>query len=441
MLLLEVRIHAWTFPSRLSNLLFNKPKDFAAKLEVEYKEDLEDHGLKPAWIDDDDEEFDAKIIPNANIQGLYKDALKRKYENLMGTPNWAKLRKKSKTDGEEDEEILRTVGHLQKTKTAGLPKDFIEIQKFPKITGSKSAKQSITCLQFHPTASVALVGSHLGEMSLVSIGGDVNNQLHSFKLSKFRPSTAMFTPDGSEAYIASKSDHKYYVYNLLKAEAKLVSLPHAVRRPHVFVMSPNGKYLAAADSFDEVFIISTASKELLRSLKHNNDIQDVAFSHDSAKLYSYCKGGEVCIWNLTTYRVIKKFYDHGCVTASCLAVSPCGRLLATGSGEGIVNIYETNNLESTDPLPIKTVENLNTKITHMSFNSATEILAISSSFYPNAVKLVHIPSYHVFANYPQQGLNLGQVERVSFSPNSGYMAAGNNRACAFLYRLKHYKNY
>lgn len=428
------------FGFRLSNLLFNKPEDFADKLKSEVKEGLE-ADLKPAWVDDDDEEIDAKIIPNANIQGLYKDSLKRKYENLMGTPNWAKLHKKSKTDSEEDEQILRTVGHLQKSQATGLPKDFLEINKLPKITGSKSDKQSITCLQFHPKASVALVGSHLGDMSLVSIGGEVNNELHSFKLHKFRPSTAMFNPNGSEAYIASKSSHNYCVYNLVKAEAKLISLPHAVRRPNIFVMSPNGKYFAVADSYDEVFLISTASKELLQSLKHNNDIQDIAFSNESDKLYSYCKQGEVCIWDLSTYRVVKKFYDHGCVTASCITISPCGRLLATGSGEGIVNVYETKHLESAEPMPLKIIQNLSTKVTHMAFNSTSEILAVSSSFYPNAVKLVHIPSYHVFANFPQQGLNLGQVERVSFSPNSGYMAAGNNRACAFLYRLKHYKNY
>lgn len=424
---------------RLSNLLFNKSKNIIEKLKSAKK--LEpDIDTKPAWRDDDDEEFHANIIPNITSKAAYSEKLKQKYENLMETPGWAKLNKKEKLVDEDD--IIRTVGHLQKKKSTSLRKDILDIKTFPKINSETGNEGPIiSCVEFHPKQSVSLVAGQSGVVSLFCIGGDVNNKLHSFKLKKFKVSTAQFTPDGSEVFITSKLSHNYCIYNLVKAEPKLVQLPPVVKKPSIFQLSSDGQYIAAAIGYDEVYLISTQSRELLRSLKNNTKTEAVAFSHDNKQLYCYGTQGEVTIWDLATFRVVKKFYDNGCVTASCITASQCGRLLATGSGEGIVNVYETSNLTTTDPLPLKSISNLRTKITSLQFNSTSEILAMSSGYFPNAVKLVHIPSYHVFSNFPKPSSNLYQVDRVSFSPNSGFMALGNNKGCAFLYRLKHYKNY
>ncbi|XP_030027745.2 U3 small nucleolar RNA-associated protein 18 homolog [Manduca sexta] len=432
--------------ARLSQLLFSKTENFAQKLKVNTTSvsEHEDQELdkKPAWIDDDDENFGANIIPNVKSKAFYKEKLQQKYSTLVGTPNWAKLNKKIKKDDESDDQILRTVGHLHKKKSENLPKDFLELKNFPRLNAqTKNEGPNITCIEFHPTMSVSLVAGQSGVVSLFSIGGDVNNKLHSFKLKNWKISAAHFSPDGSEAYIASKNNHSYCIYDLVKAESKLVQLPQISKRPNIFVLSPNGKYLATSDCLDEVYLICAASKELLRILKHNTNVTSVIFSHDSKSLYSYGCQGEVTMWDLSTYRPLRKFYDNGCVTASCIQISPCGRLLATGSGEGIVNVYQTSNLNTSEPLPLKTISNLTTKITNLRFNASSEILSATSSFYPNAVKLIHIPSYHVFANFPIHTQNYHQVETVNFSPNSGYMAMGNNKGYAYLFRLKYYKNY
>ncbi|XP_021186936.3 U3 small nucleolar RNA-associated protein 18 homolog [Helicoverpa armigera] len=427
--------------AKVSQLLFNKTKKFVENLNPKSNEEPS-VDLKPAWVDEDDDNFRANIIPNVNSTNLYTEKLKQKYETLMGTPSWAKLNKKTKKDQEEDE-ILRTVGHLHSKKSHHLPKDFLEIKKFPQINPPSDSKKStiISCVEFHPKISAALVAGHSGEVSLYSVGGDVNNKLHSFKLNKWRVTAAQFTPDGSEAFIASKMSHAYCVYNLVKAESKMVQLPRAVKNAVFFKMSGDGKYIATCDGYETVYLMCPASKELLKSLKHNTSVASLAFSHDCTQLYCYGVEGEITIWDLSTYRPLKKFYDQGCVTASCMKISPCGKLLVTGSGEGIVNIYQTENITTSDPTPLKVISNLTTKITNLNFNATTEILSASSGFYPNAVKLVHIPSYHVFANFPSPTLNLHQVDTVSFSPNSGYMALGNNKGCAYLYRLKYYKNY
>lgn len=373
-------------------------------------------------------------------QNFYASKLKQKYNTLIGTPSWAELNKKE-NDEDDDHEILRTVGHLQKKKSSGLSKDLLEYKKFPTINSATNNEgQIIQCLEFHPKLSVSLVAGTSGVVSLFSIGGDVNTKLHSFKLKNWIVSSVHFTPDGTEAYIASKKNHNYCVYDLVKAEPKLVQLPKAIKRPSFFKLSSDGKYIATSIGMDEVYIICAKSKELLRSLKNNTNIVSVAFNSTCDKLYCYGVQGEITVWDLPTFKALSKFQDQGCVSASTLETSACGRLLATGSGEGIVNVYEMSNLTSPYPMPLKTVSNLRTRITDITFNGTSEILAISSSYYPNAIKLLQLPSYHVFQNFPNK-LNLYQVQKVSFSPNSGYMAIGNNKGHAFLYRLKHYKNY
>ncbi|KAJ0178756.1 hypothetical protein K1T71_005531 [Dendrolimus kikuchii] len=429
--------------SRFSNLLFNKSKDLAEKLILPGNDNEQNcKTCKVAWVDEDDETFDASIIPNTKSKTLYTEKLKQKYETLIGTPNWANLNRISKDEEDEEEKILRTVGHLKKTKTIGLPNKFLEVKYMPKINSeTENEGPIISRIEFHPKIAVSLVAGQAGNVSLFTIGSDFNNKLHTFKLKKWSIHFAYFTPDGSEAIIASKKSNKFCVYNLVKAEPNLIQLPQPIKRAALFEMSFDGKYIAMTDGFEEVFLMCTASRELLRVFKNNTKVVSMTFNSGCNLLYCYGVQGEVSVWDLSTFKPMSKFYDQGCVTASCITTSPCGRLLATGSGEGIVNIYESSKLTTTDPIPLKVIDNLVTKITNLKFNATSEILAAVSHDYPNAVKLVHIPSYHVFPNFPKQSSNLNNVGVVNFSPNSGYMALGNNKNFASLYRLKYYKNY
>lgn len=426
--------------SRLSQILFTKKQKLIDKLKP--NQELSDNiDLKPVWTDDDDGKYTAaNVIPQAVSNVQYTEKLKQKYRTIVGTPSWAEIKKN--TDCEDDDKLMKTVGHIVKKKTKELKKDFLEYKILPKINNDISKEGPlIKCIEFHPKMSVSLIAGQSGVVSLYSIGGDKNERLHSFNLKKWQITAAHFTPDGKSAFIASKSNHSYCIYDLVKAEAKLVQLPQISKRPHIFQLSPNGKYLATSDCFDEVYLIDTASQELIRVLKNSTNIKSAAFNSNSSELYCFGDQGIVTVWSLCTFKSLKKFYDNGCVTASCITTSACGRLIATGSGEGIVNIYKTSDLMTNEPIPLKTVSNITTKITSLKFNSTTEILAACSAYYPNAVKLIHIPSYHVYQNLPKQSFNYNHIQVVNFSPNSGYMAFSNNRGSAFLHRLKYYKNY
>ncbi|KOB58254.1 U3 small nucleolar RNA-associated protein 18-like protein [Operophtera brumata] len=271
--------------SKSSKLLFNKTEHLVKKLKpTENYEELKDTDKKPAWVDEDDGQFEgptASNVRNNKNKPLYKDKLKQKYETLVGTPGWAKL--ETKDENETNDEILRTVGHLQKKKDKyNLSQHVLDLKRLTKINGStRNEGTTISCIEFHPTASVALVAGTSGAVSLFSIGRETN-KLHNFR---------------------------------------------------------------------------------------------------------------------------------------------------------------TSELTGREPVPLKTVSNLRTAITHLKFNPTTEILSVASKMYPNAVKMVHIPSYHVFKNVPEHDFDLNNVVTVNFSPNSGYMGLGNDMGAAYLYRLKHYKNY
>lgn len=342
-----------------------------------------------------------------------------------------------------NDEILRTVGHLQKKKDKySLRETVLDIKQLTKMNAStRNEGATIACIEFHPSASVALVAGTSGAVSLFSIGRETN-KLHNFRINGWNYiTTADILPDGSEAYLSSSKNHKFCVYNLMRGEPKLVDLPTRINEPFDFKLSNDGKYIATCEGFDEVFLLKTGSYELLRCLKHNSNVVSVVFSHDNKELYSFGISGEITVWDLSTYRPIKKFNDSGCVNASCITTSACGKLLATGTNEGIVNIYQTSELTGKEPVPLKTISNLRTAITSLKFNPTTDILSLASKLYPNAVKMVHIPSYHVFKNIPDHSDNLNNVVTVNFSPNSGFMGLGNDMGAAYLYRLKHYKNY
>ncbi|XP_038223056.1 U3 small nucleolar RNA-associated protein 18 homolog [Zerene cesonia] len=431
------RDHIDAEESKLSSLLFNKNEKFAEKLKTkDTQNELTER--KPIWKDEDDEQYRVNtVIPKLSDSGLYAKKLKQKYETLVGTPSWAKIGEKKEDKGFKSD-VVKTVGHLQKKKITKFSKQILEISNHTKIVTNR--KTITSTAEFHPKVSAILLGEHTGIVSLYSIE-DKPNKLHSFKLGGWQISRAKFNHDGSKAYISSKLKHDYCVYDLVQASNKVIQLPKIVKRAYIFELSPDGKFIAATMGFDEVFILCSKSNELLKSLKNNTNVKSLVFSPDSTQIYCYNEEGYVVVWDLTTYRTVKKFLDNGCINPSRIKISPCGRLLATGTGEGIVNVYETSNLTTSDPIPLKTISHLQTKITNINFNSTSEVLSLASSYYPNAVKLVHIPSYHVFGNFPPQSTNLVQVEMVNFSPNSGYVGISNNKGVVNLFRLRHFRNY
>lgn len=145
---------------------------------------------------------------------------------------------------------------------------------------------------------------------------------------------------------------------------------------------------------------------------------------------------------MNTRRVRHKFVDEGCLQGTTIATSSSNQFLATGSAQGVVNLYNTEDvLQQKLPKPRKSIFNLTTSITSLKFNPSSEILALASVEIQNSIKLFHIGSGTVFSNFPNFGTKMGHINTLNFSPGSGYIAFGDRKSVVSLYRLKHFKNY
>lgn len=406
---------------------------------------------KPAWVDEDDgidvgEALRAqkRKLPEGGVndpKNKYKDLLKHKFESAYGTPKWASLNR-PKGDEDSDEEILQTCGFIKSRDSTLLPKENLEFKKVKDLNcETYSEGPFINCIEFNNSSTVALVAGSSGIASLYAVDGKRNNKLHNVAFEHFPILCAKFTQNGQEAILGSR--HSYaFIYDLIAAKVIRTPLPQNMTNFKNFIISPDYKYIAATGKWGNVHILCGTSKERICILKQNSEVTSLAFNPTSRLLYGHSDTGEVTIWDMNTHRVTHKFTDDGCLHGSTIAVAPSNQFIATGSAEGVVNLYNTEDVLSNGlPKPRKSILNLTTKISSLKFNSSSEILALSSVAIENSVKLFHLGSNTVFSNFPNVSTKLGHVNVLNFSPNSGYIAFGNRKSIVALYRLKHYKNY
>jgi U3 small nucleolar RNA-associated protein 18 len=123
------------------------------------------------------------------------------------------------------------------------------------------------------------------------------------------------------------------------------------------------------------------------------------------------------------------------------------RWCAVGSNSGIVNVYDRKNqtvamkLSESEPdimMPRYTLDQLVTTISSLEFSADGQVLAMGSRATRDAFRLVHVPSYTVFKNWPTSGTPLGKVTAVAFSPGSEMLCCGNEGGHARLWKLNHY---
>ena len=426
-----------------NNISINDNDNVSNDLIVET--DISEGHTKAAWIDEDDDRYNrprhrrAKDAPRESRT----DYLCKKYEQIMGNPKWAKFEKINKESDDLNNEILKHSCHLEKPKVKNLPKSIIDIKALTPINKETHTEGPIvSSVEFHPSSTVALVAGTSGILSLFQVDGIENNKLHTMQYKKFPISTAKFLKDGTEVLIGSQYYPHCHSYNLMSGKTYRMLLPHGLTNMQKCEVSPDGKLLAICGRAGEIFLLTSSSKELISMLKMNARCRALAFTPDSNTLITHGDSNEMYIWDLNSRVCVHRAIDDGCLSCGSIAMSPNSQFLATGSKEGVVNLYDTKAvLQNRNPVPLKVVLNFVTSITSLKFNSYSEILAMASDKKHNAFRMMHLPSFTVFSNFPTFQTNLSIPEAINFSPGSGYIAISNRSFSAFLYRLKHYGNY
>ncbi|XP_049277336.1 U3 small nucleolar RNA-associated protein 18 homolog [Anopheles funestus] len=396
--------------------------------------------------DDDDEEDSSNMKRNKFSQQelpgqVTKQRRRNQFEQIVGKPKWADLDRVKEVDS--DDEILQTVGHVVKGPTAqGLPKGTIELKRLKDLSRDVNNKGEICSIMFHPTSMVAIIVGKGGLVSIVAVDGVQNEKLHTIGLKKTRLTCASLSPDGNEVIFGSYRK-TFHIYDLISGHSESRKIPDKdTLMMNNFRASRCGKYLASAGEFGEVHLMSAISKDVLQLIQLSYTCSSLAFTPDSKYLLCHSTDTKVSVFCLQQKRVVNVFQDDGCVNGSCIAICPNGQYVATGSRQGIVNIYTMDaTLTQQNPVPLKTINNLTTFIDSLSFNATSEILLIASSTVKNAARLIHVKSGTVFRNFPVQMSGIGMITAAEFSPSGGYLALGTRKSKVSLFRVKYYPNY
>ncbi|XP_020295664.1 U3 small nucleolar RNA-associated protein 18 homolog [Pseudomyrmex gracilis] len=429
--------------------VLSKVKDELADVD---EKDVQNEERKAAWVDDDDLNYDVDTALNAQNrklpckrpENLYTTYLKNRYKLFVGDPKWAKLEKKEKNEEDDiDADVLKHSCHLEAPKIKNLPKNIIDLKVLNALNKSTHTEGFIiSSVEFHPSSTVALVAGSSGILSLYQVDGHTNDKLHSMEFKKYPISKATFMKEGTEVLLGSQYYPYCYTYDLMNDKAYKLPLPHGITNMTRYEVSPDGKFIALRGKRREIHLLHSATKELIDTFNMNSKCRTLAFTPDSKSIITHGDTSEMFVWDLNTRKCMNRAIDDGCFSCTSLDVSPSGQFVATGSLHGIVNIYDAKTvLEQRSPAPLKTVTNLVTSVTSLKFNPTTEILSAASVEKHNAFRMVHIPSFTVFSNFPTFQTNIGMPQTIAYSPGSGYLSIANRTGSAFLCRLRHYGNY
>lgn len=428
---------------------------------------------KPVWVDDEEEKTSIKIASVNRLRKLrkeegedviagstYVERLRAQHAKLNPGTEWAQIdshgRSYSSDDEDSDEEDKHIEGYgskdvklvddilqsnedlVVKSRTKLLP-GLLEYSRLVDANAFDPSNAPINSVQFHRNSQLLLVGGLDKKLRFFQIDGKRNTKIQSIFLEDFPIKKASFLPNGSQVIISGRRKF-FHVLDLVKASVDKVGplVGREEKSLESFEVSPDSDTIAFLGNEGYILLVSSKTKELIGTLKMNGTVRSVAFTDDGRQLLSSGGDGQIYHWDLRTRTCIHKGVDEGSINGTALCTSPNGSMFASGSDSGIVNIYNRQEFLGGKRKPIKAIENLTTKVDFMKFNHDAQILAISSSMKKNSSKLIHIPSFTVFSNWPSPNRAVHYPRCLDFSPHGGFMALGNAEGKVLLYKLHHY---
>jgi len=163
-------------------------------------------------------------------------------------------------------------------------------------------------------------------------------------------------------------------------------------------------------------ILNPKTKQFNFELKMNETCLDVSFSQNSNYLFTVGETGNIYQWDLRKRAIVDKMSD--CASLKTTAIDCSKGFLATGNSTGLVNLY-LNNGEKTQPQPVKVFDNLDTEISTLKIDTNSEMLFFASKWKKNAIRVANINNKKVYKNWPNFKTNLGFVNELAISKDSG----------------------
>ena len=181
--------------------------------------------------------------------------------------------------------------------------------------------------------------------------------------------------------------------------------------------SPDGKFLATGSSKDKAKIFNLETGNEVKSFKHYDHVNSVAFSPDGKFLATGSSDSNARIFNLETGAEVKSFKLN---RVNSVAFSPDGKFLATGSYDNNARIF---NLETGNE--VKSFKHYDS-VYSVAFSPDGKFLATGS--YDNKAKIFNLETGNKVKSFKHNNL----VNSVAFSPDGKFLATGSDNA--YLYR-------
>lgn len=362
--------------------------------------------------------------------------------------------------------LLQNAGSLVRSgapikgKKRKLRPEVIDIQRTKDIAGIQPS--AITSLSFHPQLPLLLSSGPSSTLYLHHISPSPpaptpNPLLTSLHIRSTPLSTTAFHPSDGRIFLSARRRY-FHVWNLNTGRVEKVSRvygqQHEQRSMEKVKLSPDGKFMALLGSARKgggvINILSASSLQWVSQarVESRGGIADFCWWRDSKGLAIVAKNGEVTEWSVVDQRVVARWQDEGAVGTTTIALggqhefvkSAFGtdRWIATGSSSGIVNIYDrrlwlaaptTPSTPIADeqpippqPKPTKTLDHITTPTSNLVFSPDGQLLAMSSKWKRDALRLVHLPSCTVFKNWPTSSTPLGRITGVAIA--AGNIAGG-----------------
>ncbi|KVH99569.1 WD40 repeat-containing protein [Cynara cardunculus var. scolymus] len=400
---------------------------------------------KPVWVDEEEEKTNINIAKVNRLRKIrqeedetlisgseYVSRLRAQHVKMNPSTEWARQDRNYNSDEDSDQEngdvdsILQTTQDLVVKSSAKLLPGLLEYSRLVDANAQDPSSGPINSVQFHRNGQLLLTGGLDKKLRFFQIDGKRNTKIQTIFVDDCPIRKASFTPDGSQVILSGRRKF-FYSFDLVKAKMDKIGplVGRDEKSLETFEISPDSNTIAFLGNEGYILLVSSKTKELIGTLKMNGTARALAFTNGGQQLMSTGGDGQIYHWDLRTMTCFHKGVDDGCITGTALGSSPNGNIFAAGSDSGIVNIYNRDEFLGGNKKPIKTIENLTTKVDFMRFNSDAQILAICSSMKKNSMKLVHIPSFTVFSNWPPSNRTLQYPRCLDFSPGGGMMAMGN----------------
>lgn len=446
-------------------------------------ETLEEHGGRAAWVDSDDENVHISLV--ADHDGMFKKLrkkqtqdhvngkvfarrLREQYRKIYRIPDWAAsaFQTKAKNDFEDSDaeseeedvlsgaslnEVLQRVTQYSNRESKLLPHGQIEVMRLQDANFAAPSRAAVEGLVFHPTHPLLITGGFDKTLRLYQIDGK-NNPVVTTLFVRHTPfAHVAIHPDGQRVYAGGRKQKHLYIWNAdsgrIERMAHLYGHGDKVRNFAKFKLSPCGKFLCVVGVDGWLAIISATSGQWITGCKIEGEVADFVWSDGS--IIAVNTAGQVWEYDVETREFTATWTDEGGVGITVITIGgKANQWIAIGSESGYVNIYNRPKLalelaKGSSPFrpqkPTAVLSNLTTAISSLAFSPDGQMLAMASDQKRDAFRLVHIPSFTVFKNWPTQHTALGVVTSVAFSPSCEYLTVGTSGGRVRLFQLGHYK--